>query len=375
MQAAPTEAQIARLYEQHASFVHAWCRAVLRNEDEAWEATQEVFAQAISSWENFGGQSTRGTWLYRVATNHCLDVDRARHGPGEHPMSTQALDQAAMTGLHARRNPPAPGPSNHALRRLAAGDLPDGEAREIRAAMHADPSLQARFAAEQELDRRFLEQHPFSDIRDRLVAQVGAVPALQRRPGLLGPFLRPRSLLWAIAAVVTALLLAVVVPEVVESPEVLARPRGADRSEGSVITAWHDAGGAAVILNQGARLGEGDALRFTVSSARSHMALLGVDGAGAVSSYVPVGGGMSMPREPGARPLDDELVLDGASGPEVFLAFLSDEALLVDDLKRAIRDAVDAGGVRALPDVDWGSLGVEADIGVFVVEKVDDDAP
>ncbi len=76
----PTETQIERLYEQHASLVFARCRRILRDEDDAWDATQEVFARAIRSWSSFEGNSTRGTWLYRIATNHCLNVIRNNSG-------------------------------------------------------------------------------------------------------------------------------------------------------------------------------------------------------------------------------------------------------------------------------------------------------
>jgi RNA polymerase sigma-70 factor (ECF subfamily) len=77
---APTQAQIGRLYRQHASFVHARCRRILRDDEAAWDATQEVFARAIASWSTFDGNSTRGTWLYRIATNHCLNVIRNEGG-------------------------------------------------------------------------------------------------------------------------------------------------------------------------------------------------------------------------------------------------------------------------------------------------------
>ena len=103
MSGAPTETQIARLYEQHASLVFARCRRILRDEDEAWDATQEVFARAIRSWSSFEGNSTRGTWLYRIATNHCLNVIRNNSG------RRQKLDQRKGERPGAGSGPDAQG--------------------------------------------------------------------------------------------------------------------------------------------------------------------------------------------------------------------------------------------------------------------------
>ncbi len=87
MSVSPTEAQIERLYNQHAGLVYGRCVRILRNDEEAWDATQDVFASAIRSWDSFQGNSSRLTWLYRIATNHCFNVIRNSSG------RRQKLDQ------------------------------------------------------------------------------------------------------------------------------------------------------------------------------------------------------------------------------------------------------------------------------------------
>ncbi len=77
---APTEAQVERLYRQHGALIQRRCRRILRDEELAWDATQDVFAKAIRSWDGFDGDSTRLTWLSRIATNHCLNELRNRSG-------------------------------------------------------------------------------------------------------------------------------------------------------------------------------------------------------------------------------------------------------------------------------------------------------
>lgn len=79
----PTQVQVERLYREYGGLIHRRCRRILRNEDLAWDATQEVFARAIRNWDRFDGDSTRLTWLSRIATNHCLNEIRNRKGRQE----------------------------------------------------------------------------------------------------------------------------------------------------------------------------------------------------------------------------------------------------------------------------------------------------
>ncbi len=69
--------------------------------------------------------------------------------------------------------------------------------------------------------------------------------------------------------------------------------------------------------------------------------------------------------------LPDAFELDAAPGPEVFLAFLSDEPLLVEELEQAVHDVVtgDPDGSRAVLDEDWAARGLAPQVGVFGVEK------
>jgi len=75
-----TEAQVERLYRQYAPLIHRRCRRILRDEEWAWDATQDVFAKAIAAWDGFDGDASRLTWLSRIATNHCLNELRNRSG-------------------------------------------------------------------------------------------------------------------------------------------------------------------------------------------------------------------------------------------------------------------------------------------------------
>ncbi len=76
----PTEAQVEALYNQYGALIQRRCRRILRDDEDAWDATQEVFARAITHWNTWDGSATRLTWLSRIATNHCLNLIRNSSG-------------------------------------------------------------------------------------------------------------------------------------------------------------------------------------------------------------------------------------------------------------------------------------------------------
>ncbi len=57
----------------HADFVRRACLRYVQNRDEANDLAQEVLLKITRRGWFFWGGSRPATWLYRVATNHCLD--------------------------------------------------------------------------------------------------------------------------------------------------------------------------------------------------------------------------------------------------------------------------------------------------------------
>jgi RNA polymerase sigma-70 factor (ECF subfamily) len=64
------------LLDRHADRVHAVCRRVLGNREDALDATQEALIAVARGIRRFDGRSAFTTWLYRVATNAALDEGR-----------------------------------------------------------------------------------------------------------------------------------------------------------------------------------------------------------------------------------------------------------------------------------------------------------
>jgi len=71
-------AALDALLHRHAGLVHAVCRRVLGNPDDALDATQEALLAIARRIETFDGRSRFTTWCYRVATNAALDEARRR---------------------------------------------------------------------------------------------------------------------------------------------------------------------------------------------------------------------------------------------------------------------------------------------------------
>ncbi len=62
----------------HYDRVYALCRRMLGNDADAVDAAQDALLSAVRAITRFDGRSSFGTWLYRIATNACLDELRRR---------------------------------------------------------------------------------------------------------------------------------------------------------------------------------------------------------------------------------------------------------------------------------------------------------
>lgn len=61
------------LYQRLGPTVFGRCLYLLKDRARAEDATQEVFAKALTHWETFQGNASPLTWLVKIATHHCLN--------------------------------------------------------------------------------------------------------------------------------------------------------------------------------------------------------------------------------------------------------------------------------------------------------------
>ncbi|MBN1575341.1 MAG: RNA polymerase sigma factor [Chitinispirillaceae bacterium] len=87
-----TENEVRDLYERYASMVFRRCRMFLKSEDDAWDATQEVFMKLVRSLDTITKKDSIYSWLLSTSTNYCISLlrkkrhesfDETRHGIAE----------------------------------------------------------------------------------------------------------------------------------------------------------------------------------------------------------------------------------------------------------------------------------------------------
>jgi RNA polymerase sigma factor (sigma-70 family) len=64
------------LYDRYTNKVYAKCMSMLRDQELAEDATQEIFVKILLSLSKFSGKSKFSTWLYSITYNYCIDQIR-----------------------------------------------------------------------------------------------------------------------------------------------------------------------------------------------------------------------------------------------------------------------------------------------------------
>jgi RNA polymerase sigma-70 factor (TIGR02960 family) len=123
----PGDDTFTALIERHRAELRTHCYRLLGSYDEAEDLTQETFLRAWRSAETLAGVDNPRAWLYKIATNVCLDfLRRQNRAPSTYE---------PIPGIDSGDGPPPPRiawlqpyPDDQLPERPAAGDEPDEQA-------------------------------------------------------------------------------------------------------------------------------------------------------------------------------------------------------------------------------------------------------
>ena len=71
--------EFAQLYEEHSRAIYYLTLRFLSDPQKAEDATHDVFLKAFRKLDQFRGEASWRTWLYRIAINHCRNLQQAWH--------------------------------------------------------------------------------------------------------------------------------------------------------------------------------------------------------------------------------------------------------------------------------------------------------
>jgi len=113
------EAAFKILYDKYVKKVYSLAYRISGKYGDPEELTQEIFYQVYKNLKNFHGKSQFYTWLFRVATNTCLQYNR-KHNKSRGSSSYENLEENAPMVL-----PPSsrPLPDTEAEQRLFQEDI------------------------------------------------------------------------------------------------------------------------------------------------------------------------------------------------------------------------------------------------------------
>jgi RNA polymerase sigma-70 factor, ECF subfamily len=95
-QLAAAQGGLERQFELHRGELTGYCYRMLGSPFEAEDAVQDTFLRAWRGFERFEGRAALRSWLYRIATNVCLDMLKGRSrrarpmdfGPAQEPVES-----------------------------------------------------------------------------------------------------------------------------------------------------------------------------------------------------------------------------------------------------------------------------------------------
>ena len=93
--------RLSELYRRYGPAIYARCRTMLADESAAEDATQETFLRVQRHLDRVPSAREALYWIYRVATNYCLNELRSRRGRALPHGEIADLPEAETPGIDA----------------------------------------------------------------------------------------------------------------------------------------------------------------------------------------------------------------------------------------------------------------------------------
>ncbi len=91
------------ILERHQDKIFRLCAGMV-GDSNADDAAQESFLKAYKNLSRFNGQSQFSTWLYRIASNHCLDMIKKRRAQREESLEKMTSETGDSSWLFADKS-------------------------------------------------------------------------------------------------------------------------------------------------------------------------------------------------------------------------------------------------------------------------------
>ncbi len=94
-----SSSEFGLLYNEHSRAIFYLALRFLGDPQKAEDATHDVFLKAFRKQDQFRGEASVRTWLYRIAINHCQNLNQSWHNRNIHSNADDAVweNSAAKT--------------------------------------------------------------------------------------------------------------------------------------------------------------------------------------------------------------------------------------------------------------------------------------
>ena len=156
------QAAFAKLMSRYKESVYYMILKMVHNRDDADDLTIVAFSKAFHNLQNYSADFAFSTWLFRIATNNCIDFIRKKK------LLTTSIDQTSQT----EDGESAPIAVRDKAMTPEEGLIKDQRAIKIRAVIQ---ELSPKYR--QLIELRYFEELSYEEIADQLDLPLGTVKA------------------------------------------------------------------------------------------------------------------------------------------------------------------------------------------------------